>query len=100
MVGFLMCPDCLAEYGDPADRRFHAQPIACPMCGPRLWLEVDGAEVAGDAVAGAAALLASGGILGVKGLGGFHLACDARNGAALARLRARKRRPGRSPRRR
>ncbi|SNX69167.1 hydrogenase maturation carbamoyltransferase HypF [Cereibacter ovatus] len=94
MVGFLMCPDCLAEYGDPADRRFHAQPIACPMCGPRLWLEVDGAEVAGDAVAGAAALLASGGILGVKGLGGFHLACDARNGAALARLRARKRRPG------
>ncbi len=93
MAPFTLCPDCRAEYDDPADRRFHAQPIACPVCGPRLWLEVSGAEVTGDAIAIAAARLLDGDILAIKGLGGFHLACDATNPAAIARLRARKRRP-------
>jgi len=93
MVPFAMCPACRAEYEDPADRRFHAQPIACPDCGPRLWLEVEGLEVTGDAIAEAAARLRSGEILAVKGLGGFHLACDAANADAVDRLRARKRRP-------
>ncbi|WP_246100191.1 carbamoyltransferase HypF [Cereibacter sediminicola] len=91
MAGFPMCPDCAAEYGDPADRRFHAQPIACPACGPRIWFEADGHE--GGALAEAVALLRQGGVLAVKGLGGFHLACDARNADAVARLRLRKRRP-------
>jgi hydrogenase maturation protein HypF len=93
MAAFPMCQACAAEYADPADRRFHAQPIACPACGPRLWLEADGAEVSGNAVALAAARLRAGDILAVKGLGGFHLACDARNADAVARLRQRKRRP-------
>ncbi|MCE6950211.1 carbamoyltransferase HypF [Cereibacter sphaeroides] len=94
MAVFGMCEDCRAEYGDPADRRFHAQPIACPACGPHLWLEAAGAEVPGDPVAGAVAILRQGGVLGVKGLGGFHLACNARDPAAVALLRSRKRRPG------
>lgn len=93
MAAFPMCPDCAAEYADPADRRFHAQPVACPACGPRLWLEAGGVDVPGDAVALAASRLAAGDILAVKGLGGFHLACDARNADAIARLRRRKRRP-------
>lgn len=93
MAPFAMCPACRAEYEDPADRRFHAQPIACPDCGPRLWLEVGGVELAGDAIALAAARLRAGEILAVKGLGGFHLACDATNAEAVDRLRARKRRP-------
>ncbi|MBI1418271.1 MAG: carbamoyltransferase HypF [Limimaricola sp.] len=93
MAGFAMCPDCGAEYADPADRRFHAQPIACPACGPRAWLEVDGREVPGDAVTLAAMRLRAGQIVAVKGLGGFHLACDATNADAIATLRARKHRP-------
>jgi len=93
MAPFEMCPACRAEYEDPADRRFHAQPIACPDCGPRLWLEAGGVEVAGDAIAEAARRLRAGEILAVKGLGGFHLACDATNEAAVDLLRARKRRP-------
>lgn len=93
MAEFPLCADCAAEYRDPADRRFHAQPVACPACGPRLWLEVDGAEVPGDAIAQAAALLRAGRVVAIKGLGGFHLACDARNADALALLRQRKRRP-------
>lgn len=93
MAPFAMCPACRAEYEDPADRRFHAQPIACPDCGPRLWLEVGGAELPGDAIALAAARLRAGEILAVKGLGGFHLACDATNAEAVDRLRARKHRP-------
>jgi len=93
MAPFAMCPDCAAEYADPADRRFHAQPIACPACGPRLWFEAGGAEVPGEAIALAAEALRAGAILAVKGLGGFHLACDAGDEAAVARLRARKRRP-------
>lgn len=93
MARFEMCPACRAEYEDPGNRRFHAQPIACPDCGPRLWLEAGGAEVTGDAIASAAARLRAGEILAVKGLGGFHLACDAGNADAIDRLRARKHRP-------
>lgn len=89
MAGFALCPACRAEYENPADRRFHAQPVACPDCGPRLWYE--GAP--GDPVTAAVACLRGGGVVAVKGLGGFHLACDAANPAALALLRARKRRP-------
>ncbi|MDO5604719.1 MAG: carbamoyltransferase HypF [Paracoccus sp. (in: a-proteobacteria)] len=93
MAGFAICPDCRAEYENPADRRFHAQPIACPACGPRLWLECAGRELPGDPVALAAQRLRAGEVLAIKGLGGFHLACDAANPAALTLLRARKRRP-------
>lgn len=93
MAGFEMCADCVAEYTDPADRRFHAQPIACPACGPRLWLERDGIEQMGDAIALAAQALRAGQIVAVMGLGGVHLACDALSDAAVMLLRARKRRP-------
>lgn len=95
MAGFAPCAACAAEYADPADRRFHAQPIACPACGPQAWCEAAGARVPGDAVAVAAAWLAEGRIVGIKGLGGFHLACDATSPESLTRLRARKRRPAR-----
>lgn len=93
MAAFPMCAACLAEYENPADRRFHAQPVACPDCGPRLWYEGDGQEAAGEAIELAAAALREGKVIAVKGLGGFHLACDARNAQALALLRTRKRRP-------
>lgn len=94
MAAFPMCADCATEYSNPADRRFHAQPVACPACGPRLWYEVGGGtEVLGDAVALAVLALRRGEIVAVKGLGGFHLACDAANPAALALLRVRKHRP-------
>ena len=86
---FPMCEDCRREYEDPADRRFHAEPVACPACGPRLALV--GAD--GPPLEAAAALLREGAIVAVKGLGGFHLACDARDPAAVAALRERKRRP-------
>lgn len=95
MAGFPMCEDCRAEYEDPADRRFHAQPIACHACGPRLELvRTDTAvPVTGeDALRGARELLAAGRIVAVKGLGGYHLACDARNDDAVRELRRRKRR--------
>ncbi len=90
MRPFRMCPDCAAEYGNPADRRFHAQPIACPACGPRIWLEP--AVPNEDAIEAAGALLLAGGIVAIKALGGFHLACDATNAAAVARLRQAKHR--------
>lgn len=93
MAAFAMCAPCAAEYGNPDYRRFHAQPIACPACGPRLWLEALGHEIEGPAIATAAARLAAGNILAIKGLGGFHLACDALNGDAVALLRSRKHRP-------
>jgi len=94
MAAFTMCPACQAEYASPADRRFHAQPNACPACGPRLWLaEPDGGEIAAtDPIASAAEAISRGLIVAVKGLGGFHLACDAANAQAVARLRMRKRR--------
>ena len=94
MRAFTMCTACAAEYVDPANRRFHAQPNACAACGPRVWLAGrDGVELAGDAVAGAAAALRSGSVVAVKGLGGFQLAVLAADEAAITRLRARKRRP-------
>ena len=88
MAGFPMCPDCRREYEDPLDRRHHAQPIACPACGPRLTLldARTGRRIPGG-VPEAAALVAAGRILAVKGLGGFHLVCDPFDRAAVARLR-------------
>ncbi|KUO05151.1 carbamoyltransferase HypF [Streptomyces caeruleatus] len=99
MAGFPMCPDCAREYGDPGDRRFHAQPVACPDCGPRLRLvPAAGSGVRpardADALATARALLAAGRIVAVKGLGGYHLACDATDARAVDTLRARKARGG------
>jgi hydrogenase maturation protein HypF len=94
MAGFELCTDCRREYEDPSDRRFHAEPIACPVCGPRLALRgpsdslVLGEEALGEAIR----FLRDGAIVAVKGLGGYHLACDAANEPAVARLRARKRR--------
>ncbi len=94
MRAFTMCALCQAEYEDPRNRRFHAQPNACRLCGPRLWLaDTAGSERAGDAIALAAALLCDGGIVALRGMGGFQLACDAGDEAAVARLRTRKRRP-------
>lgn len=93
MAGFAMCDDCLAEYHDPGNRRFHAQPNACPVCGPRLsLLAPNGAPVCGDALKLALEALSQGKIVAVKGVGGYHLAVDAGNQAALERLRQRKRR--------
>lgn len=109
MDRFPMCPECAAEYGDPLDRRFHAQPDACFDCGPHLtWHEAaDGMELEGSGATPAIGstretsdaiidrcveLLASGGIVAIKGLGGFHLACDAANEQAVVELRRRKRR--------
>jgi hydrogenase maturation protein HypF len=94
MAGFPLCADCAREYADPADRRFHAQPVACPACGPRLWLEEAGvlAAAGADALRRARALLRGGAIVAVKGIGGWHLACDAASTVAVARLRERKRR--------
>jgi hydrogenase maturation protein HypF len=94
---FAMCPHCDEEYHNPADRRFHAQPNACPLCGPRLELARNGARPSepsppGEPIADARRLLAEGAIVAVKGLGGFHLACDATNAAAVATLRERKQR--------
>ncbi len=94
MAGFTMCRACQAEYDDPADRRFHAQPNACPECGPMLRMESAAGETLTDRdeIAAARALLEAGGIVAIKGIGGFHLAVDATNAEAVQRLRARKRR--------
>jgi hydrogenase maturation protein HypF len=93
MASFQMCPECFAEYEDPSNRRFHAQPNACWKCGPQVWLETpDGIRVADrdKAVNEANRLLEAGAILAVKGLGGFHLAVDATCEESVARLRGRK----------
>jgi hydrogenase maturation protein HypF len=92
MADFEMCVDCNAEYHDPLDRRFHAQPVACPACGPQVWIEVSGEKVAEreGAVNMARHLLQEGKIVAIKGLGGFHLACDATNATAVQTLRQRK----------
>jgi len=93
LAPFPLCPDCAAEYGAPADRRFHAETICCPACGPRLsLLDAQGQAIDGDPIAASLRLLREGGIVAIKGLGGFHLACDARNAEAVARLRRRKQR--------
>ncbi len=94
MSVFDLCPDCGREYGDPLDRRFHAEPNACPVCGPAVVLrDSRGAALdCDDPIAEAARRLAEGGIVAVKGLGGFHLAADAANDAAVRTLRERKRR--------
>ena len=107
MDRFPMCPECAAEYGDPLDRRFHAQPDACFDCGPHItWREVNASgdeapdaptigstrETSDAIIERCVELLASGGIVAIKGLGGFHLACDAANEQAVAELRRRKRR--------
>lgn len=100
MADFPMCASCTSEYLQPADRRFHAQPIACPTCGPSIWLEgMDPSATAAGPRAtapldSAIALLKSGAVVAIRGLGGFHLACDATNAEAVQRLRRRKHRYG------
>lgn len=95
MRGFELCDDCRAEYTDPCDRRYHAQPIACHDCGPTLGLvDPKGTPLPGDPIASAAKLLQAGGVLAVKGLGGFHLAVRADDGQAVSRLRRSKQRDG------
>lgn len=100
MARFEMCAECYQEYSDPLDRRFHAQPIACPQCGPRIWLEYsqenrDNAPKLSETssisvICNTKKLLKAGKIVAIKGLGGFHLACDALNTAAVERLRNKK----------
>jgi hydrogenase maturation protein HypF len=99
MSPFPMCKECNSEYYDPANRRFHAQPNACSVCGPAVWLVEKGQRsdlyintINYTAVRKAKELLMEGAILAIKGLGGFHLACDAANNDAVKRLRERKRR--------
>ena len=111
MAEFSMCPECAAEYADPSNRRFHAQPDACFECGPKVgWIETgkdgglalrnvswaENVEESDAVFARAAAMIAAGGIVAVKGLGGYHLVCDATNETALSSLRQRKRRPGKA----
>lgn len=106
MAAFDLCPDCMAEYSNPLDRRFHAQPVACPICGPQVWLEFNpqtsdptnhleinsgSSQPHGyDAIITTQQLLRNGKIVAIKGLGGFHLACDATNLRAVKELRKRK----------
>lgn len=94
MAGFKLCPDCEREYTDPTNRRFHAQPVACPVCGPKVWLEMGSNDFSrpgeSDAIQETRRLLSEGKIVAVKGLGGFHLACDATNARSVTELRARK----------
>lgn len=97
MAEFPLCSDCAREYENPSDRRFHAQPVACHVCGPRAWLELSDGRVFSiesftqlDDVDAACTVLQNGEILALKGIGGFHLACDATNANAVADLRKRK----------
>jgi len=91
MRAWPLCADCRREYEDPLDRRFHAQPVACAVCGPTYRLRDGGAPASGeDAIARTALLLASGAIVAIKGVGGYHLACDASDAGAVAAVRERK----------
>jgi hydrogenase maturation protein HypF len=102
MASFPMCPDCEREYQDPTDRRFHAQPLACPVCGPHVWLEMRNGDFSRlvrtevvttkneQGIQEAQRLLSEGKILAIKGLGGFHLACNATDSQAVTELRNRK----------
>ena len=90
MAAFTMCAACGREYENPEDRRFHAEPTACPACGPRVWLEPGDRHQAEEALLEAGKLLGAGRVVAVKGLGGFHLAADARNSEAVNTLRERK----------
>jgi hydrogenase maturation protein HypF len=92
MSGFQMCKECDEEYHDPRNRRFHAQPIACSVCGPHVWLESSKIpiNVLNDPILETQRILSAGHIVAVKGLGGFHLACDASNPLAVDELRHRK----------
>ena len=97
MAAFPLCEACADEYHNPVDRRFHAQPIACPACGPKIWLEYADRQEAFYAdsktvIEQAVAALKQGKILAIRGLGGFHLACDATNEQVVNALRAKKRR--------
>ncbi len=95
MKEFDLCPDCLREYKDPLNRRYHAEPIACPVCGPQVFLKRAGKIIASreEAIKSAGEALKEGKILAVKGIGGFHLMCDATNETAVQTLRKRKQRP-------
>ena len=95
MTGFPLCPDCLAEYTNPADRRFHAEPLACEVCGPSLSYKGDSGTIQGNKAALSAAIgdLKNGKCVAVKGIGGYHLMCDARDDQAVKRLRVAKHRP-------
>ncbi|NNF53778.1 MAG: carbamoyltransferase HypF [Acidimicrobiales bacterium] len=94
MASFPMCGACKKEYTDPGDRRYHAQPIACPDCGPTLeFRRTTGETLKGDAIHLAAEAIRNGEVLAIKGIGGYHLACDALDSAAVQRLRDRKHRP-------
>lgn len=91
LAKFPLCPDCKTEYTHPGDRRFHAETICCPNCGPQLQLlNPAGMPLPGDAIATTLDLLRRGSIVAIKGLGGFHLVCDARNADVVTRLRERK----------
>ena len=96
MAEFPLCPDCDAEYRDPADRRFHAEPVACPRCGPQLTFESSDAQLIDDtgaALDAAVAAITRGSVVAVKGIGGYHLVCDALDARAVGRLRQKKHRP-------
>jgi hydrogenase maturation protein HypF len=94
LAGFPLCQNCAAEFHDPLDRRFHAQPLACPVCGPQVEFQQGDKIISGaTALAAAIAALQAGQIVAVKGVGGYHLLCDATHAAAVQRLRERKRRP-------
>lgn len=93
MSDFPMCADCQAEYSNPLDRRFHAEPIACDACGPQLSFVTRNHSSADDPMAAAICMLQSGGTIAVKGIGGYHLICDALNYSAVGLLRHRKQRP-------
>ena len=95
MRDFALCGDCRAEYENPLDRRFHAQPLACPVCGPALtFVQANSPQIHGKAALGATLdLLRKGGVVAVKGVGGYHLMCDPVDDEAVRRLRSRKHRP-------